>query len=340
MLVTLPVLFTASVVPKGSRNPRRQDFVRHEPFGVREATSYDAPVAARGFVSHFSGNASRKPGYSRWFEGSHWVEDTAGETGFDAAEWTERLLKPTPASSSSWESFLKKAKKGNVLELNAKGELHDIADVELREVVHSSLEEARDATRAYCDGLLLVDGVMMRRVEHPIYHVSPLGFVGVEHGVEWQDGWADYQLSTDVFTLDRYADLKMHVAEHYLDIREIPDEPEIFVPESCAWPDEETSLLLSGERCLSELKDIVADLDERQGIAWFRLKAACARAKDRIVGTKADDLAASIDELGLACGTEGTVRFERLSDVGVIAGRALSRWNLRPMAEADQALKF
>mgnify|MGYP001358299595 CR=1 FL=1 len=336
MLVRLPVPYEAQVTPKGARVMRKELFVSWEDFHIEEVEAADAPVAVRGLRPFLSG--PRDASYTRWHAGSHWIEDRAGTGGNEPVtldRWSESLAGRNPMSSA-WRAFLDRhLQKGATLE-NA----GTIGQREIREIGKNWLEDARAAVRELCRGLVCVDGAIMRRVDHPVIHGSgPYGngYIGVEFGIGWI-GTA-YDWSLDVFSLDRWEDMEMYFRDMN-PAAALPARPEVLVTESCAWPDEEASVLLSARACIRSFVEWLPKLDERQGVAWFRLRATAERLGSSLSEEEAQACSEAMSEFADALAAAPVQKLERMiQEACETATRSADRWKLRPVLCAPDSAR-
>lgn len=314
MLVTLPVIFEANVVRRGARNARLMAFHQNETFEIEESSADEAPIAIKSL------NGREGP-YTRWHGGHNYVLDSgAGTEPFDPVNWT--MSHHSTRFSGFWDKLLEDAGvTRNFSELLPANALDG-----MRAVIDNNYEARRDALDEAVKGLLLVNGKLYRRTSPPVYVIGGMRSSVWNVFAHTIDAMDPLVRPMEVFRLDRLDDLRAHIEEHHPDLR-IGEVAEVIIPDACAFPDEEESLRLTALHCLAMLEDRLTDLDERQGIAWFRLRTY-------VEENDFSKLADGLYELADACErprSDQEFLINDLADTRTAALRAYLRWDLRPL---------
>jgi len=322
MIVNFPVPFAANVVPKNARNPRTVSLQGSVEVEIKECAGADAPVAIKG-LDHIR----KESDHTRWFDGSNWAVDIHSKDATEPTVMEDWIadIREGKAWSRAWTEFAT----DNGIELGNRT-IFDMDDY--RDVSDSDFEFRADQIRKFCQDLLLIDGVLYRRVLPPVYFAMDK-IANCDFGAKWAMSFGS-QDEIDVFTLDRYEDFKAHVESG--DVPQICGEAEVLITDAVHFPDEEFSLLSKAKICLKKT-DRMSNLSENQGIAWLRLRSACDRLDRDLTSDNASAVADALSRLAAFLQDEefrvppGMGPMTDINDAVDLAVRALDRWELRPL---------
>ena len=342
MRLSLPVLYEASVKKKGERNFKHRRYVALREFEIEEVDPRDAPVALRGFaLEHPAFGEWKGEGYSHWFEGRHWLPERNEAGGISTPrEWSADMLRSE--TSKFMESFAESARKAPDLWMARRGNITQLDRDEVREIEFSNLEAEAERLRLGLDAVRVVGNTVVHQAHTPLYHVW-------RHNdairTELRFGFP-YSKEVDVFQVTRRDDMLAYAEEIRGDARYALDpgpEPEVLMPWAFEFPDEERSLIQHAQHCITTMESILNKLDERQGIAWFRLRGACNRAVNDADGRHSEVLAEAMQEVFDSIPPTDWTKLHApdiCDKARMTTEKALMRWNMRPFeVEEDEGVR-
>lgn len=328
MIIDVPYKLTVNGVSRGHRTKYDIEHYGVLAAEVFECTSDEAPVALH---AEYGGDVTE----TRWHAGRHWTRSSP--VGSGPASRDAFMREPGPGDGWTLSAPDGRSK----LEPDGKwAGLYPLDRSDYRSISWDNAEAARIRTQEFAEGLLVVDGVLHHEVDVPIFHVSTLWGVRLRHGrphtvIRNHDRSRrvsrDLDRPCDFFTAVRSEEMAAYVREWYPSTG-VKGFVDVFIPEAVEFPDDRLSLLEHARACLDVLEPGLAAMDERTGVAWFRLKSK-VQGLESLSEEAEEPAAGALMELEDALeGMRSAKRnFNGMHDASKIARRGLARWELRPI---------
>lgn len=331
MLISLPYIYTASVLPRRARRHRDAIFGAHAEVEVREIDAQDAPVALRWQPRRDGGRPQPEEGacMTRWDGDSHWhpvlIRRADGDMTMRHAtpdEWAAVMARDTldalamPLGSSA-PGFNSSAALADFV----RGHVTALDETEFREIGCSTAEHKAEHLQEECGRLAIIDGMMWACGREPCYFAYPHDGRVVMRITGW-----NRRLGQDYFSLDRYDDMLDHLRAVYPESEILACPPaEVMIPQSLSQGDDAEALVAAAGKLVRHGHDLTRDAPLEEALAWFTLRDAYNRC---------------MSEGGVCAGLDEQMEkfAEAFADDGYVAATAaaaLDRWRLRPIQEGD-----
>lgn len=323
MKARVPVVYSASAVPKGARNPRTYRFGEWIEVEFATPSDLEAPVALHWKADEYGRDGLDGVEQRRWYAGMLWepmVYSAANEPNVQVT--LEGMLEDTANGHGYANPLLSYMSEASEFARRRRDEPLDPAA--FRSVAWSERDEKIAEAEARAAAIIAVDGKVWIQASEPAYRIrSNLGFrtylaVDIVKAEDGEEG--------DLFRADRFDDMTDHIlARHGReadDVRRI----QVFVPECIRFDDETPAALKALRQAVSRHHESIAEEPRQTVMAWLDLRDATSEA-ERTRGAEEISAAMEAAEAWLAVAPEGASA-ERLA-------HSVRRWSMRPIENAE-----